>query len=120
MKLRWLAGYGPAFVLGLTLLAFWELYVRAGQISSQVLPSPTAIIQALIGHWDVISVHTLQTLLETVLGMAAAILFGLLLAISLEISRWSRRAIYPLLVITQSRQNFKEVEGLLAKIRAAK
>jgi ABC-type nitrate/sulfonate/bicarbonate transport system permease component len=102
MKLRWLAGYGPAFVLSVSLLAFWELYVRAGQISSQVLPSPIAIIQALIDHWDIIAVNTLQTLLETVLGMAAAVVFGLLLAIMLEISQWSRRAIYPLLVTSQT------------------
>ncbi|TMC89961.1 MAG: ABC transporter permease, partial [Chloroflexi bacterium] len=68
----------------------------------EVLPTPIAIVRALIDHWDVISVHTLQTLLETVLGMAAATVFGLLLAITLEISRWSRRAIYPVLVISQT------------------
>jgi len=102
MKLRWLAGFGPAFVLGVTIVALWELYVRSGQISSQVLPTPTAIVQALIDHWDVISVNTLQTLLETVLGMAAATIFGLSLAITLEISQWSRRAVYPLLVISQT------------------
>ena len=46
MKLRWLAGYGPAFVLGVTILAFWELYVRSGQISAEVLPTPIAIVRA--------------------------------------------------------------------------
>jgi ABC-type nitrate/sulfonate/bicarbonate transport system permease component len=102
MKLRWIAGYGPAFVLAVALLAFWELYVRAGHISPAVLPTPTGIIQALIDNWDVISVHTLQTLLETVLGMAAATLLGLLLAVLLDISSWTRRAIYPLLVTSQT------------------
>lgn len=102
MKLRWIAGYGPAFVLAVALLAFWELYVRSGQISPAVLPTPTGIIQALIDNWDVISVHTLQTLLETVLGMAAATLLGLLLAAVLDISSWTRRAIYPLLVTSQT------------------
>jgi len=102
MKLRWVAGYGPAFVLAVALLAFWELYVRSGQVNPAVLPSPTAIIQALIDNWDVISVHTLQTLLETVLGMAAATLLGLLLAVLLDISSWTRRAIYPLLVTSQT------------------
>ncbi len=72
MKLRRLADFGPAFVLTLTLLAFWELYVRAGQISAQVLPAPTAIIQALFDNWNVIYDNTLQTLLETVLGMGIA------------------------------------------------
>jgi ABC-type nitrate/sulfonate/bicarbonate transport system permease component len=102
MKLRWIAGYGPAFVLAITLLVFWELYVRSGQISPAVLPTPTGIVQALIDNWDVISVHTLQTLLETVLGIAAATLLGLLLAVLLDISSWTRRAIYPLLVTSQT------------------
>ena len=102
MKLRWIAGYGPAFVLAVTLLACWELYVRFGQISATVLPTPTGVVQALVDNWDVISGHTLQTLLETVLGMAAATLLGLLLAVMLDISPWVRRAVYPLLVTSQT------------------
>ncbi len=70
MTLRRLAGYGPALVLTLSLLALWELYVRAGHVSVQVLPSPIAIIQALINNWGVIYDNTLQTLLETVLGQS--------------------------------------------------
>jgi ABC-type nitrate/sulfonate/bicarbonate transport system permease component len=100
--LRRVASYGPAFVLTIALLAFWELYVRAGQISPRILPAPTAVVQALIDNWDIISVHTLQTLLETVLGMVAAILLGLFLAVLLDVSTWVRRAVYPLLVTSQT------------------
>jgi ABC-type nitrate/sulfonate/bicarbonate transport system permease component len=102
MTLRRLAGFGPALVLTLALLALWELFVRAGQISAQVLPSPIAIVQALINNWGVIYDNTLQTLLETVLGMVIATLLGLLLAIMLDISGWMRRAIYPLLITSQT------------------
>jgi len=102
MTLRRLAGYGPAIVLTLALLALWELYVRAGQVSVQVLPSPIAIIQVLINNWSVIYDNTLQTLLETVLGLAIAAILGLLLAITLDISSWMRRAIYPLLITSQT------------------
>ena len=102
MKLRRLAGYGPAFVLVITLLALWELYVGAGYISSQVLPTPTAIVRALIDNREIIYDNTVQTLLETVLGMVAATLLGLLLAVMLDISQWLRRAIYPLLVTSQT------------------
>jgi ABC-type nitrate/sulfonate/bicarbonate transport system permease component len=102
MTLRRLAGFGPAIVLTLALLALWELSVRAGQVSAQVLPSPIAIVQALINNWSVIYDNTLQTLLETVLGMAIATLLGLLLAIMLDISGWMRRAIYPLLITSQT------------------
>jgi ABC-type nitrate/sulfonate/bicarbonate transport system permease component len=102
MTLRRLAGYGPAFVLIVTLLAIWELYVRAGNISTQVLPTPTAIVQALFANWNVISDNTLQTLLETVLGMAVAVILGLLLAVMLDISPLVRRAVYPLLITSQT------------------
>lgn len=102
MKLGRLAGYGPAFVLAVTLLIFWELYVRAGQVSPTVLPTPIAVVQALINNWGIIYDNTLQTLLETVLGMIVATLLGLLLAILLDASGWMRRAIYPLLVTSQT------------------
>ena len=102
MKLRRLAGYGPAFVLVVTLLALWQLYAGAGHISSQVLPTPAAIVRALIDNWGIIYDNTVQTLLETVLGMVAATLLGLLLAIMLDISQWLRRAIFPLLVTSQT------------------
>jgi ABC-type nitrate/sulfonate/bicarbonate transport system permease component len=102
LTLRRLAGFGPAFVLAVALLAFWEIYVRAGLISPIYLPAPTAIVQALFNNWDVISVNTMQTLLETVIGMVAATVLGLVLAIMLGISLWLRRAIYPLLIISQT------------------
>jgi ABC-type nitrate/sulfonate/bicarbonate transport system permease component len=102
MKLRWLAGYGPAFVLAVTLLVFWELSVRVGQVSPRVLPAPIAIVQALISNWGIIYDNAIQTLLETVLGMIVAILLGLLLAILLDTSSWMRRAIYPLLITSQT------------------
>jgi ABC-type nitrate/sulfonate/bicarbonate transport system permease component len=102
MTLRRLAGYGPALVFILTLLVLWELFVRAGQISPQVLPAPIAIVQALVNNWSVIYDNTLQTLLETVLGLAIAALLGLLIAIMLDVSSWVRRTIYPLLVTSQT------------------
>ena len=102
MTLRRLSGYGPALVLALALLALWELYVRASQVSVQVLPSPVAIIQALFSNWNIIYDNTLPTLLETVLGLAIAAALGILLAITLDISGWMRRAVYPLLITSQT------------------
>ena len=101
-RLRGIAGYGPAFVLAFALFALWELIVRAGGVSAAVLPAPTAILQALFDNWDVLAGHTLQTLLETVLGLAAATLLGLLLAILIDISLSVRRAVYPILVTSQT------------------
>lgn len=102
MKLRRLANYGPAFVLFIALLAVWEAWVRSGQISALLLPTPTAIVQALIDNWDIIAAHTMQTLLETVLGLAIAMVLGLLLAVLIDFSDLLRKALYPLLVISQT------------------
>ncbi len=102
MKLRWFANYGPAFVLVVTLLALWELVSRADLSLAQFLPPPGAIVQALALNWNAIYTNTIPTLLETVLGMFAATALGLLLAVLLDFSTWSRRAIYPLLIISQT------------------
>jgi NitT/TauT family transport system permease protein len=102
MTLRRLAGYGPAIVLTIALLALWELYVQAGHVSVQVLPSPIAIVQALFANWSVIYDNTLPTLLETVLGLTIAAMLGLLLAVALDSSSWVRRAVYPMLITSQT------------------
>jgi NitT/TauT family transport system permease protein len=102
MTLRRLAVYGPALVLASALLALWQLYVQASQISPRFLPSPAEVIAALVNNWPVIYINTVPTLLETVLGIAIATLLGLLLAILLNVSGWMRRAVYPLLVTSQT------------------
>lgn len=102
MKLRWFASYGPAFVLTVTLLALWEIVGRANLSLAQFLPTPVHIARALALNWDVIYANALPTLLETVLGMFISIALGLFLAVLLDFSSWSRRAIYPLLIISQT------------------
>ena len=102
MKLRKLASYGPALVLLITLLALWQVYVQVSQINPLFLPSPIAIVATLVQSWPIIYDNTVQTLLETVLGILLATLFGLTMAILLDVSNWMRRAIYPLLVISQT------------------
>lgn len=102
MNLRKLANYGPAIIVLIALLALWQVYVQVSQISPLFLPSPTAIVAALAQNWPIIYDNTVQTLLETVLGILLATLFGLTMAILLDVSNWMRRAIYPLLVISQT------------------
>lgn len=102
MKLRWLASYGPAFVLAVALIALWELASRADLSLAQLLPSPSTIAQALSLNWSAIYDNTIPTLLETVVGLLVSTVLGLLLAVLLDLSSWSRRAIYPLLIISQT------------------
>lgn len=102
MTLRRMANYGPALVLTIALIALWQLYAQVSQIGPRFLPSPAAVVAALVNNWPVIYDNTVPTLLETVLGIAIATLLGLFLAILLNVSGWMRRAVYPLLVTSQT------------------
>ena len=102
MSLKRIAGFGPAFVLAVTFFVLWELVVKTQLVASDLLPTPISIIRALIDNWDVLAGHTLQTTLETVLGLGCATILGLALAILIDLSLWLRRALYPLLIISQT------------------
>ena len=102
MKRRPFVVYGPACILAVALLLIWEIIVRVNLSLAQFLPAPSRIMQAISLNWDVLYTNTIPTLLETVLGMIVATALGLILAVLLDFTSWSRRAIYPLLIISQT------------------
>ncbi|GHO43460.1 ABC transporter permease [Ktedonospora formicarum] len=102
IRLRRFAAYGPAFVVVVALLVLWEACVRVGRIDATLLPAPTTILEALGNKWDILLGHSIQTLLETVLGLAIATILGVALAVAIDLSSWLRRALYPLLVASQT------------------
>jgi NitT/TauT family transport system permease protein len=102
MKRKNLTPFIPAFLLLCIILVLWETIVQIHLVSSFILPAPTEIIQALMSNWDVLLIHSWQTLLETLIGFSIAIVFGLLTAIFLDMSPWIRKAVYPLLVTSQT------------------
>jgi ABC-type nitrate/sulfonate/bicarbonate transport system permease component len=95
----------PAIALTLILVA-WEAYSRfaLGALpgSTRLLPAPTAIVGALFDNAGAIAPHAWQTILETVIGFALALVLGVGLSIVIDSSAVLRRAIYPLLVVTQT------------------
>ncbi|MGA7731689.1 MAG: ABC transporter permease [Chloroflexia bacterium] len=96
----------PPAVALLLVLAAWEAYSRlvlaALPGGARLLPAPTAVVAALVNNSVVIAPHAWQTIIETVIGYALALVVGLGLAIVIDISPLLRRAIYPLLVLSQT------------------
>jgi ABC-type nitrate/sulfonate/bicarbonate transport system permease component len=96
----------PPLTALLLLLVAWEAYSRfvlaALPGGDRLLPSPTRIAASLANNLDILAPHTWQTLLETVLGFMLALVVGLGLAVVIDLSPLLRRAIYPLLVISQT------------------
>lgn len=96
--LRWLA---PTCALALALAA-WQLYVDLSGVSSLVLPSPEAVVRALVRDRATLAHNLGVTALEIVLGLAAAMLCGFAVALVIHLSAFLRRALYPLLVASQA------------------
>ncbi|MGD8190756.1 ABC transporter permease [Brevibacillus ginsengisoli] len=91
----------PIGLLMLVLL-IWEIGVKVSKIEVWILPSPTQILQSLWEARELIWMHSVQTIYETLLGFVIAILAGTLIAVLMDWSDYLRKAVYPLLVITQT------------------
>jgi len=84
------------------LVVLWELSYRVFNIPKFVVPAPLGIIaETWEWRWRLAS-HAGVTLYETLAGFALSIVVGTPLAILIVYSGFLRRALYPLLVVTQA------------------
>ena len=84
------------------LLGAWELYAVLGNVDSFILPAPHEVAQSLWTDWDVLRPDLGVTLSEVLLGIALALAVGALFATLVHLSPTLRRALYPLLVSSQT------------------
>jgi ABC-type nitrate/sulfonate/bicarbonate transport system permease component len=91
----------PLVVVGL-LLVVWEAYVRLSGVSPIVLPSPTRILGALVDFRELAWDHTVPTVVETLIGFSVSVVAAVGAAIAMDQVGWLRRALYPLLVGSQT------------------
>ncbi len=103
-----LGQYAPAAIFLALLVACWQIAALslATSLSAAttrwLLPSPGQVVAAAVGMRELIAPHIWQTLLETLSGFALAFVAGILFAILIDASPILRRAIYPVLVISQT------------------
>lgn len=91
----------PALVIAV-LLILWEACVRLFAIPLYVLPAPTQVIAALISDAPPLASHALVSLSEALAGMGIALALSLVLGIAMDAFPAVGRAIYPILVVTQT------------------
>jgi ABC-type nitrate/sulfonate/bicarbonate transport system permease component len=101
---RWLREALPPALLIVFVLVVWQLVTAASGLSAFILPSPLQVIQAGIRSQARLAGAIGTTLLETVLGLGIALALGVALAAVMDFSQWLRRALYPLLVASQTVQ----------------
>jgi ABC-type nitrate/sulfonate/bicarbonate transport system permease component len=104
--LGWLRQIGSRVVPTLVgfgaLIALWQWYASQPSIDPQLLPTPLAVWRALGAESDLLWQQTVVTLQETMVGFAAALVAGVFFATVIDFSPWLRRALYPLLVTSQT------------------
>jgi putative hydroxymethylpyrimidine transport system permease protein len=91
-----------AVALLLVLLGGWELYADLGGVDDFLLPAPSQIASSLWNDWDILWHNLTVTAWEVLLGILVALAAALLLAAAIHSSRTLRRAVYPLLVASQT------------------
>lgn len=101
-KLRSTANQYAAIILGFLLLVVWELAGYLEWLPRFIIPTPSAILSALVADRTNLWYHSQITLLQTFIGLAIGIGLAFTLAILMDLVQWLNRAIYPLLIITQT------------------
>lgn len=92
----------PAVVLLALLIAGWELWVRVNDTPSYVMPAPSDIWPAFLEIRGTMPGHIQTTVTEAVLGLVAAMILGVTLAVGIAAVPMVRRAVFPILVISQT------------------
>ena len=95
---RW---WPPLALLAAT-VAVWELVVRVARVPEYLFPAPTAVASSLADDAGLLGRATLVTAREMVLGYLLAVVVAVAIAVVLHFSAALRRALLPLLVLSQT------------------
>lgn len=98
---RWAVWAAPLLTVG-TVVVAWELAVDLFRVPEYLLPAPSGVLGAMIAEWRYLLFHTWVTTKEILLGFGLAVAVGVPTAVALVSSPALERAIYPLLVASQS------------------
>ena len=92
----------PAVCAAAALLLLWQLLCVSGLVPSYMLPSPAQVLRALAEDRALLWSHSLVTLKESALGLLLGVVLGVLFAALMDSFALLRRAVYPILVVTQT------------------
>ncbi len=99
---RYLGMYMPAVLLFVALIVAWQVAAETLSIDSYILPSPTEVASSFSSDRSLLFSDALVTLQEIVFGFLIAVAVGMSVAILLHFSNTIRRAVYPLLIASQT------------------
>ena len=92
----------PPLALLAAAVGVWELVVRTAHVPDYLFPAPTSVASSLAGDAGLLGRATLVTVREIVLGYLLAVAVAITLAVVLHFSSALRRALLPILVLSQT------------------
>lgn len=91
----------PVVLLALFFVG-WEIAVGLTDTPAWMLPKPSDVWAAFREHHSLLWHHTRVTLLEVLIGFAVALVAGVAIGIAIDTSRALERALYPLIIASQT------------------
>jgi ABC-type nitrate/sulfonate/bicarbonate transport system permease component len=101
---RWVREIFPPFILILFAIFSWYMVAVRSGLSDFILPSPIKVLQAGWETRDLLSSAIKTTMIETLIGLMISIFLGIVIAAMMDLSSFLRRALYPILVASQTVQ----------------
>ncbi|MRJ47843.1 ABC transporter permease [Fundicoccus ignavus] len=101
-KLTNIANKYASLILGIFLIALWEVAGYMAWLPKFIIPTPSEIVSALWTDKANLWVNSQVTLLQAFIGLGIGIVLAFILAILMDLATWLYRALYPLLIITQT------------------
>jgi len=84
------------------MIGMWALIVRAAHVPDYLFPAPSSVASSLAGDSGLLGRATLVTMREIVLGYLLAVAVAVAIAVVLHFSEALRRALLPILVLSQT------------------
>lgn len=86
----------------LVLGAIWLFVSEGGIIPAYMLPSPVDVVKAFVNDFGVLCSHAAVTLQEALYGLLIGTALAFIIAVLMDRFTFLNKALYPLLVITQT------------------
>jgi len=97
-----LGRWAPPVGVLVALVGIWHLWVRVGDVRPWIVPAPGSVWRALTESRGALYSNSLTTLTEAVAGLALGTVAGLAVALAISLVPSVRRAIWPLVVTSQT------------------
>lgn len=87
---------------GIIFLLIWQLLCTLEIIPPYLMPSPIQIMKALVEDFPLLMYHLLYTLMESIIGLFAGVVLGLLFALVMDRFVRVYKTFYPFIIISQT------------------